>query len=231
MSTTTPSLKKRLVAELLGTFTLVFLGTFAVTTGQEVLIIGLSFGIAAVAAIYAFGHVSGAHLNPAVTISLAVKGKFPWKEAAPYAIAQVIGSLIAALLNASIIGEARATSTLLGATIPVSFFYSGTNPVFSSLILEITTTFILVLTILYATEKEAPSGLAGLAIGLVLGINVMLSADISGGSMNPARSFGPVLALVLIGVSPTVAFENHWIYWAAPIIGGLLAVIANWIKD
>src|SRR4030066_76090 len=112
MSATKPSLGKRFTTELLGTFMLVFMGTFAVTTGQNVLNIGLAFAVAAIGAIYAFGHASGAHPHPEI---------------------------------------------------------------------QKTTTFIPALTILSATEKESPSGFAGLAIGLVLGINVMLSANVSGG--------------------------------------------------
>jgi len=235
MTTPMPILAKRLIAELLGTLMLVFMGTFAVSTistGPKELSVGLAFAAAAIGAIYASGHVSGAHLNPAVTLSLATRGKFPWKEVVPYALAQIAGSVMAALLNASIIGETRGRVTLLGATYPnrgLEIF--EVNPALAALITETVITFILVLTILSTTEKESPSGFAGVAIGLVLGINVMIAANISGGSMNPARSLGPVLALVSIGVSPTVAFEYHWIYWIAPIMGGLLAALAHWIKS
>jgi len=227
MSTPAPSLEKRLIAETLGTFMLVFMGTFALTASyyRTNLNTGLAFGVAAIGAIYAFGHVSGAHLNPAVTLSLAVRGRFPWKEAAPYALAQIIGSVVAAFLNASIVGEGRIHATLLGAT------YPGLLGASAALITEIIITFILVLTILCVTEKESPSGFAGLAIGLVLGINVMLATDVSGGSMNPARSFGPALVLIFFGVSPTAAFDYHLIYWIGPLLGGLVAVWAHWIKS
>jgi len=233
MSTSTKPLGKRLIAELLGTFMLVFIGTMAVSTTRLAafpfpidLAIGLAFGVAAIGAIYAFGHVSGAHINPAVTFSLTVRGTFPWKEAAPYAAAQIIGSVIAAVLNASIVGGATGRATGLGATYP--------NPALgasAALIAEIIITFILVLTILSTTEKEAPSGFAGLAIGLVLGMNVMITANVSGGSMNPARSLGPALVLTFLGVSPTTAFDYHWIYWLGPFLGGCLAVLAQWIKS
>jgi len=226
MTNPQPTLEKRLIAELLGTLTLVFMGTLAVSIGQRELNIGLAFAAAAIGAIYAFGHISGAHLNPAVTLSLAARHRFPLKEVVPYALAQIIGSVVAALLNASIVGEVRGRATLLGATYP--------NPILgasAALITETVITFILVLTILSATEKESPSGFAGLAIGLILGINVMLAANISGGSMNPARSFGPALALLFLGVSPTVAFDYHWIYWLGPLLGGFLAVLAHWIKS
>lgn len=232
MSTTKPSLGKRFITELLGTFILVFMGTFAVTTSQSVLNIGLAFAAAAIGAIYAFGHISGAHLNPAVTFSLAVRGRFPWKEVAPYGLAQIIGSVLASLINASIIGDARMRTTSLGATYPsASFGLPSIIPYLAALITEIITTFILVLTILSATEKESPTGFAGIAIGLVLGINVMLAANISGGSMNPARSFGPALVQVLLGIPFQQAFQSHWIYWLGPLLGGFLATLVHWVKS
>jgi len=232
MSTTKPSLGKRFIVEILGTFILVFMGTFAVTTSQNVLNIGLAFAAAAIGAIYAFGHISGAHLNPAVTFSLAVRGRFPWKEVAPYGLAQIIGSVLASLVNASIIGDARMRTTSLGATYPsASFGFPSIIPYSAALITEIITTFILVLTILSATEKESPTGFAGIAIGLVLGINVMLAANISGGSLNPARSFGPALVQVLLRIPFEHAFQAHWIYWLGPLLGGFLATLAHWVKS
>jgi len=233
VSTLNLPLEKRLVAELLGTFMLVFIGTFAVSTvsgTQKELSVGLAFGIAAVGVVYAFGHVSGAHINPAVTLSLAVRGRFPWKEVIPYVLAQIIGSVIAAFLNASIVGETVGRRTLLGATYPNSGGFPGVSAASAAFTTEVIITFILVLTILSVTEKESPSGFAGLAIGLILGMNVMIAANISGGSMNPARSFGPALALAYLWV-PTQAFDFHWIYWVGPFLGGLLAALVHWFKS
>lgn len=230
----TPSLGKRFIAELLGTFFLVFLGTFSITTVTSVseLSVGLAFGIGALAAVYSFGHVSGAHINPAVTVAHAVRGKFPWKEVVPYVVAQLIGATFAALLNASIVGETLAVQAFLGATYPnESLADYGINPTFAALICEIVITFILVLTILSVTEKEAPSGFAGLAIGLILGMNVMIAANISGGSMNPARTLGPQLVLLLLGESPATAFESAWVYWIGPLFGGFLAALVHWVKS
>ena len=219
------------MAEFLGTFILVFMGTFAVTTIQDDLSIGLAFTAAAIGAIYAFGPVSGAHLNPAVTFSLAARGKFPWKEVVPYALAQIIGAVIAALFNGTIVGKSRWSATLLGGTFPnTTLGYSNISPGFAALLTEIITTFILVLTILSVTEKEPPGGFAGLAIGLVLGMNVMITVGVSGGSMNPARSFGPALGLVILGTSPDIAFNYHWIYWVSPLLGGALAALVHRIK-
>jgi len=230
----TPSLEKRLLSEALGAFFLVFIGTFAITTpgGGSTLTVGLAFGVGALGAAYSFGHVSGAHINPAVTVCLAARRKFPWKEVLPYVIAQLIGAIFAAVLNASIVGETLAVRTSLGATYPSrTLSLYGVNATFAALLCEIATTFILALTILSVTEKEAPSGLAGLAIGLILGMNVTIAANISGGSMNPARTFGPQIVLLWLGVPFSTAFESAWIYWIGPLIGGLLASLVHWVKS
>jgi len=230
----TPILGKRFIAELLGTFFLVFLGTFPLTGLGSVsaLSVGFAFGIGALAAVYSFGHVSGAHINPAVTVALAVRGKFPWKEVVPYVVAQLIGAIFAALLNVSIVGKTLAVRASLGATYPnTNLSDYNVNPDFAALTCEVVITFILVLTILSVTEKEAPSGFAGLAIGLILGMNVMIAATISGGSMNPARTFGPQLVLLVLGESPTTAFESAWVYWIGPLFGGFLAALVHWVKS
>jgi glycerol uptake facilitator protein len=232
-----PSLKKRLIAEILGTFFLVFMGTLAITTsdptvGASSLTAGLAFAVGALGAVYSFGHISGAHINPAVTISLAVRGKFPWKEVLPYVIAQLIGAISAALLNAGIVGNSLSMIWSLGATYPNRGLLNyRVNPDLAALVCEIAITFILVLTILSVTEKEAPSGFAGLAIGLIYGLNVTIAANISGGSMNPARTFGPQIVLILLGDSLSIAFESAWVYWIGPIVGGLLAATVHWLKS
>lgn len=204
---------------------LVFIGTLAVSTTNQALAVGLAFAAAAVGAVYAFGHVSGAHINPAVTIGLALRQRFPWREALPYIIAQIIGSTIAAFVHFSIVGTAVSRRYLLGATFP------GNYGVTAAMVMELMTTFILVLVVLGATEKEAAPGFAGLAIGLILGLNVTIAYTISGGSMNPARSLGPALALVLTGIPFNTAFAYHWIYWIAPILGGILAALVHSVKS
>lgn len=215
-----------MTAEFFGTFILVFSGTLSASLGQGSLGIGLAFAAGAIGAIYIFGHVSGAHLNPAVSVSMAARGRFPWKEVVPYVVAQIVGGIAASLLNASIIGLARVRPTLLGSTRP-GFGFGPT----AAIILEMATTFILVLTVLSLAEKESLGAFAGLVIGFVYGINVMISISVSGGSMNPARSFGPALISTLLGVLPTTAFELHWIYWLAPLLGGLIAALVHWIKS
>lgn len=220
-----PSLMKRAVAELVGTFVLVFLGTGSVVStvvffkGVEsagLLLIGLAFGFAVLMMIYAFGHISGTHINPAVTIALWATGRFRSRDAAAYIVAQLIGALGASLVIVAIVGQ-RAVDAGLGSTL------QGTGVNYGQAILsEAVTTFFLVLTIWgSAVDERAPKGFAGIAIGIVVAADIMVTGPITGASMNPARTFGPYLGETIFGGA------NHWsqfpIYLIGPIVGGLVA--------
>jgi aquaporin Z len=205
-------MRKALVAEFLGTFGLVFAGTGAVVFNQMTgalthVGIAIVFGLIVTAMIYTFGHTSGAHFNPAVTLGFAVIGDFAWKRVPSYLAAQVLGAVAAS-------GVLRATFGLvgnLGATLP------ATAPV-HSFVLEFILTFFLMLVIMgAAVDAKAVKGFAGLAIGATVGLEAMFGGPISGASMNPVRSFGPALV--------AGAWAYHWIYWVAPIGGALLAAI------
>ena len=210
------SLKFKFLVEVVGTFILVYAicsaGTVyadrRVLVGQLGIIgIGLVHALALTAIIYAIGYRSGAQVNPAVTIGLLVARKIKGKEAAVYIMAQLIGAVIAAAVVYSIFGSEMSASV----TLPFK------DNVVRALILETVMTFTLVYVVLATTTsknfKIAP--LAGVAIGFTLGFNVMFGGAITGGSLNPARSFGPALI--------TGNFEYNWIYWVAPIMGGLIA--------
>jgi MIP family channel proteins len=206
------SLRIKFLAELVGTFILVYAIASAATaysdTGQlGVIGIGLVHALVLTAIVYAIGYRSGSQVNPAVTIGLLVARKIKGKEAAVYIAAQIIGAVIGAAVVYSIFGQEMSASV----TLPLD------DNVVRALILETVMTFTLVYVILATTSsrnfKIAP--LAGLAIGFTLGLNVMFGGAITGGSLNPARSFGPAL---IMG-----NFNYHWIYWIAPIIGGLIA--------
>jgi aquaporin Z len=195
-----------------GTFILVYAIASAATaysdTGQlGVIGIGLVHALVLTAIIYAIGYRSGSQVNPAVTIGLLVARKIKGKEAAVYIAAQLIGAIIGAAVVYSIFGSEMSASV----TLPLE------DNVVRALILETVMTFTLVYVVLATTSsknfKIAP--LAGVAIGFTLGLNVMFGGAITGGSLNPARSFGPAL---IMG-----NFNYHWIYWIAPIIGGLIA--------
>jgi len=206
------SLKFKFLVEVVGTFILVYAicsaGTVYADKGQLGIIgIGLVHALVLTAIVYAIGYRSGAQVNPAVTIGLLVAGKIKGKEAVVYIIAQLIGAVIAAAVVYSIFGSAMSASV----TLPLE------DNIVRALILETVMTFTLVYVVLATTTsknfKIVP--LAGVAIGFTLGFNVMFGAAITGGSLNPARSFGPALI--------TGNFSYNSIYWVAPIIGGLIA--------
>jgi aquaporin Z len=206
------SLRIKFLAELVGTFILVYAIASAATvysdTGQVGVIgIGLVHALVLTAIVYAIGYRSGSQVNPAVTIGLLVAKKIKGKEAAIYIAAQIIGAVIGAAVVYSIFGQEMSASV----TLPLD------DNIVRALILETVMTFTLVYVVLATTSsrnfKIAP--LAGVAIGFTLGLNVMFGGAITGGSLNPARSFGPAL---IMG-----NFSFHWIYWVAPIIGGLIA--------
>jgi aquaporin NIP len=211
---------RKLLAEILGTFGLVFAGCGAIVvndvTGGVVghLSICTVFGLIVMAIVYAFGDVSGAHINPAVTIAFWVSGRFPLKEVAPYIVAQSVGSVLAcALLQFMFPNE----STYLGATL-----VSDTIP--QAIVMEIVITFLLMLIIIMvATGSKEVGTLAGIAIGAAVAVLALMAGPITGASMNPARSLGPALV--------SGHLENLWLYVAAPITGAVLAVpVSNFIK-
>lgn len=207
-----PSLRNKFLIEIIGTFILVYAIASAATVYSDsgqlgVIGIGLVHALVLTAIVYAIGYRSGAQVNPAVTIGLLVAKKITGREAVAYIIAQIIGALIAAAVVYSIFGSEMSASVTLPAQ----------DNVIRALILETVMTFTLVYVVLATTTSKnfriVP--LAGLAIGFTLGLNVMFGGAITGGSLNPARSFGP--ALIMFN------FSYHWIYWVAPILGGLIA--------
>lgn len=202
------------IAEFLGTFILLFTGTGAVmvneVTGGAISHPGICFvfGATVAAVVYTIGHLSGAHINPAVTLGFWSYGFFPKERVLPYILAQSLGAIAASailLLTLGPIGN-------LGATVPLDGNW------LQSFFVEIIITFILMFVILgAAVDRRAASGFGGLAIGLTVTFLAIFMGPISGASMNPARSLGPAL---LSGV-----WQHHWIYWLAPILGAQLAVL------
>ncbi len=205
---------KKILAEFFGTFALVFAGTGAIVINNAShgaighAGIALTFGLIVVAMIYAFGDVSGAHLNPAVTTAFALAGRFPWREVVPYFAAQAAGAFCASgLLHGLFPEDAR-----LGSTLPAG------KPG-QSLVLEIVLTFLLMLVILSVSSGAKEKGItAGIAVGAVIALEAMFAGPICGASMNPVRSLAPAV------VSGQV--QHLWIYLVAPILGAWLAVPA-----
>ena len=205
-------IKHKYFVEIVGTFILVYAIASAATVYSDsgqlgVIGIGLVHALALIAIIYAIGYRSGAQVNPAVTIGLLVAKKIGGKEAALYIICQLIGGVLGAAVVYAIFGSAMSASV----TLP------SENNVTRAFILETVMTFTLVYVVMATTTsknyKIAP--LAGVAIGFTLGFNLIFGGSITGGSLNPARSFGPALM--------TGNFDYHWLYWIAPILGGIIA--------
>ena len=205
---------KKFAAEFFGTFALVFAGTGAITindlSGGTITHVGiaLTFGLIVLAMIYTVGDVSGAHLNPAVTVAFWVAGRFPARSLVPYLAAQLTGAVAASALLRFLF-PAHPT---LGATFPAG------SPA-QSFVLEVVLTFILMLVILNVSTGAKEKGItAGIAVGAVIALEAMFAGPICGASMNPVRSLAPAL---VIG-----KFTHQWIYLVAPVLGAVLAVFS-----
>lgn len=215
---------KKYFVELIGTMVLVLIGCgSAAIAGSSIGYTGISFafGIAVLSMVYAIGGISGCHINPAITISMFVARKIGAKDAALYIVFQCIGAIIGAgVLYAILIGSPvyNVAVTGLGQN-----GYGAASPagytMLSALIAEIVLTFIFVLVVHGSTHERAPKGFAGLSIGLALVMIHLIGIPITGTSVNPARSLGPA---VFIGGD---ALSQLWLFWVAPIIGGVLAAL------
>lgn len=203
------------IAELLGTFALVFIGAGAVLvnslTGGAVGLVGiaLAHGLVLMSMIYALGHFSGGHFNPAVTLSMLIGRTITVSKAAGYILFQLIGAVIAGLLLIMIY-PAATPEQLYGFPVDLSFGFG--------VLIEMVLTFFLVLTIYgVAVDNKAPKGFHGIAIGLVLAFDILFGGTQTGAAMNPARAFGPAFA--------SGVWAPQIIYWVGPIAGALLAAI------
>ena len=224
------SLVKRCIAEFFGTFWLVFGGCGAAlyaagfpSLGIGFLGVAFAFGLTVLTMAYAIGHISGCHLNPAVTLGLFAGKRFPAKEILPYWIAQVAGALVASGVL-YIIFTGRDTWALNGfASNGYGAHSPGGYSLLACLVAETLLTFFFILVILGSTDERAAKGLAPLAIGLCLTLIHLISIPITNTSVNPARSTGP--AIVVAAGGDFWALGQLWLFWVAPLIGGLLAGI------
>jgi len=203
---------KKLAAEFIGTFALVFCGTGAIVIDREThggvthVGVAMTFGLIVMCMIYALGNISGAHLNPAVSIAFTVAKKFPLRQLLPYIFSQLAGAVIASLVLKLLFPA----DALLGATLPA-------GSAMQSFILEFLLTFFLMLVIIHVATGSKEQGMfAGLAIGAVVLLEAMFAGPICGASMNPARSFAPAVV--------SGHLENLWIYLVATPIGAITAI-------
>jgi aquaporin Z len=228
------SLAKKSVAEFIGTFWLVLggCGSAVLAAGFPELGIGfagvaLAFGLTVLTMAFAIGHISGCHLNPAVSLGLAVAGRFRFSELPAYVIAQVLGAILAAAVLAYIAGGAPGFDIAGGLA---SNGYGDHSPggysMQAGFVTEVVLTLMFLFVILGATDKRAPAGFAPIAIGLCLTLIHLISIPVTNTSVNPARSTGPAL---LVG---DWALAQLWMFWVAPLIGAAIAgVVYRWFEE
>jgi len=236
-------LPKRLAAEFVGTLWLVLGGCgsavlalafpdAAASPNFGIGLVGVSFafGLTVLTMAFAIGHISGCHLNPAVSVGLVVGGRFPAKDLIPYIIAQVLGAIAgAAIIYLIASGKAgfeigRFAANGYGEAAPGSFGSPGGYSLVSCFISEVVMTFLFLVVILGATDERAPKGLAPIAIGLCLTLIHLISIPVTATSVNPARSTGPAI------FAGAWALSQLWMFWVAPIIGAAIAGAAyKWL--
>ena len=225
-------LSKKLTAEFIGTFWLVLGGCGAAVLAAGIPDVGigyagvaLAFGLTVVTGAYAFGHISGAHFNPAITVGVWAAGRFPAKDVVPYVVTQVAGGIAAAAVlyviasgQAGFDASAGFASNGYGAHSPQGYSLEA------ALVCEVVMTFMFLIVFLGSTSQKAPPGFAPLAIGLTLTLIHLISIPVTNTAVNPARSTGVAL------FQGTWAVQQLWAFWLAPIVGGALAGLAQrWI--
>ncbi|WP_425457239.1 aquaporin Z [Blastochloris sulfoviridis] len=225
---------RKLVAEMIGTFWLTFggCGSAVIAAGFPEVGIGLvgvslAFGLTVLTMAYAIGHVSGCHLNPAVTVGLAAGGRFPAGQVVPYILAQVVGAVIgAAVLYAIASGTADFSLAKGFAANGFGDHSPGKYGLVSCLLAEIVLTMMFLFIIMGSTHGRAPAGFAPIAIGLGLTLIHLISIPVTNTSVNPARSTGPAL---FVG---GWALAQLWLFWVAPLVGGAIGgLLYRWLSS
>jgi aquaporin Z len=226
------NISRRLGAEFIGTFWLVLggCGTAVLAAafphvGVGLLGVALAFGLTLLTMAYAIGHISGCHINPAVTVGLAAGGRFPASEVIPYIIVQVLGAILASAVLYVIASGVPAFSLSAGfAANGYGAHSPGGYALVSCIVCEITMTAVFLFVIMGATDKRVPQGFAPIPIGLVLTLIHLISIPVTNTSVNPARSTGPAL---FVG---GWALAQLWLFWVAPIVGGVIgALVYRWV--
>jgi aquaporin Z len=229
----TMDMSRKLAAEFIGTYWLVLGGCGSAVLAAGVPMVGigyagvsLAFGLTVLTGAYAFGHVSGAHFNPAVTFGLFVAGRFPAKDLIPYWLAQVIGGIAAGAVLYAIASGAAGFDASAGFA---SNGYGDHSPqhysLTAGLISEVVMTFMFLIVILGVTSENAPEGFAPLAIGLALTLIHLISIPVTNTSVNPARSTGVAI------FQGSWALQQLWAFWVAPLVGaGLAGIVQRWMQ-
>lgn len=225
-------------AEFIGTFWLVLGGCGSAVlaaafpdVGIGLLGVSLAFGLTVLTMAYAIGHISGCHLNPAVSVGLVVGGRFPAGELIPYIVAQVLGAIAAAFLL-YFIASGQAGFTLAANGLAVNGYGDlspGKYSMMAGFVTEVVMTAVFLFVILGVTDKRASAASAGLAIGLALTLIHLISIPVTNTSVNPARSTGPALVLLVGGHGQ--ALTQLWLFWVAPIVGSVIGALAYKLVD
>jgi aquaporin Z len=226
------AISKRLGAEFIGTFWLVLGGTGTAVlaaafphVGVGLLGVALAFGLTLLTMAYAIGHISGCHINPAVTVGLAAGGRFPARDVIPYIVVQVLGAFLASsVLYLIACGKADFSLTSGFAANGYGAHSPGGYALGSCAVSEVVMTAIFLFVIMGATDKRVPAGFAPIPIGLVLTLIHLVSIPVTNTSVNPARSTGPA---IYVG---GWALAQLWLFWLAPIVGGVVgALVYRWV--
>ena len=234
---------QKYLAEFLGTFALLLFGGGAAVTSltipfgdplARVVLVSLAFGIAIIGAAYALGEISGGHFNPAVTLSMALNRRMPLADVVPYIVAQLIGAIVGIGVVAGVVhGNTVAWNTAVGAALGSQCYSGNSAPCGFSMgsvfLLEVALTFVFVLVIQLITRPEnGAKNLAPMGIGLTLAVTNLVAIPIDGASINPVRTFAPALVTLATGSgAPSWAIDPSWLFWIAPILGGLLAAVVE----
>lgn len=225
---------RKCAAEAIGTFWLTFAGCGSAVIGAAFPQVGiglvgvsLAFGLTVVTMAYAIGHVSGCHLNPAVTLGLAAGGRFPSKDIGPYVASQVLGAVVGAAVLYAIASGAPGFDLAKGfAANGYGEHSPGSYGLVSCLLTEVVLTMMFLFVIMGATHGKAPVGFAPLAIGLCLTLVHLVGIPVTNVSVNPARSTGPA---VFVG---GWALAQLWLFWVAPVLGGALGgILYRWVSE
>jgi len=217
---------KKYLAELVGTFALVFIGCgSAVIAGDRIGFLGISFafGLTVLAMVYGIGGISGCHINPAITVSMLVAKKIKLNDAAAYILSQCIGAILASMVLLAILSGRPNYSLVVNGLGQNGWGpgYNGEYSMVSAFIAEVVLTGLFLIVIFGATSKKVPAGFAGIPIGLSLVVIHLIGIPITGTSVNPARSLGPAL---LVGGT---ALSQLWLFIVAPVLGGILAALVS----
>lgn len=209
---------KKLIAEFIGTLTLIFIGAGAGAVSGSLVAVALAHGLVIVALAYSLGDISGLHINPAVTIGLASGGKMDWGEAVGYIVAQLLGGIAGGFLLVAVLGSPAVAGDLGNTVLNTGEGVSAMQ----GFLIEAILTFFLVHTVYHSAVSGKAGNMAPVAIGFTLVFSIMMGGNLTGASLNPARTLGPAIASAAV-----FPWDQIWIYVLGPVVGGVVASVVH----